>query len=131
MTGSHVPNTRELWLRKQIQDELDDLVDALVDVLDSFDRARDDAGATDPATLLVTYRRIGDQLRTAVAEAGLEAFGAPGDPVDLSRYDVVEVVARADVEADTVVDVVRPGYRKDGRVVRPAEVIVAGQPEEP
>ncbi|MFC4857374.1 nucleotide exchange factor GrpE [Actinophytocola glycyrrhizae] len=114
--------------------ELDSLLDSLIPVLDSFDRLRrgteNGPVPKDPAALLETFGRIGAQLESAVAHAGLLGFGAPGDAVDLDRYRIVDAVPGGGVREDTVVEVLRRGYEKDGRVLRSAEVIVAERDEE-
>lgn len=120
--------------RMELRNELDGLLESLIPVLDSFDRLDSyTSGGTpveDPAALLATCGRIGKQLRSAVAEIGLVSFGQPGDSVDLGDYRVIGTRPSADLMPDTVIGVVRPGYRKDGRIYRSAEVIVAEQPKE-
>lgn len=133
-TDDHWLPARHLLERLELRDEFDGLLTSLIPVLDSFDRLRTHTGggkpADDPEALLATFERIGDQLRAAVADIGMVAFGAKGDPVDLGRYRVLDARQCGDVPEDTVVEVVRPGYQKDGRIFRSAEVIVAEQPKE-
>jgi molecular chaperone GrpE (heat shock protein) len=116
------------------RNELDGIFDSLIPVLDSFDRLRrhtaNGSVPDDSAALLETFGRIGAQLESAVADAGLLGFGAPGDAVDLDRYRIVDAVRTGGVREDTVVEVVRRGYERDGKVLRPAEVIVAERDEE-
>lgn len=134
MTDEYSRLARGMLERLELRDELEDLLQSLIPVLDSFDRidahARDGWSPDDPAALLTTVERIASQLRGALGEAGLVVFGEPGDSVDLSRYEIVGVKEDADAAKDTVVEVVRRGYQRDGRVFRPAEVIVVGQEEE-
>lgn len=120
--------------RMELRNELDSLLESLIPVLDSFDRLDSCAGGgtpvEDPVALLATCGRIGEQLRSAIAGIGLTSFGQPGDSVDLGGYRVMDTRPSADLPPDTVIGVVRPGYRKDGRIYRSAEVIVAEQPKE-
>jgi len=107
---------------------LDALLEDLVDVLDSFDRL---LGPTDGAdgraddladrAMVRSVRGIARQLDRSVTEAGLRRFGAVGDSLDL---DLHVVVGTGPGEDGIVTAVERGGYEKDGRVIRPADVVV-------
>ncbi|TCO62171.1 nucleotide exchange factor GrpE [Actinocrispum wychmicini] len=126
---SRWPLASHLLERMNLRDELDSLLESLIPVLDSFDRlechVNNGKPLDDPADLVVTCVRIGEQMRSALADSGLVPFGARGDSVDLGGYRVIGARPCADLPARTVVEVVRPGYQKDGRIFRSAEVIVA------
>ncbi|MGH3757671.1 nucleotide exchange factor GrpE [Actinophytocola sp.] len=135
MTDDTYRNDAQALLRAiNCRNELDSLLDSLILVLDAFERLRrhTENGSVpgDPAALLETFGRIGAQLESVIADAGLLGFGAPGDVVDLDRYQIIDAVRAGGVREDTVVEVVRRGYERDGRVLRPAEVIVAERDEE-
>lgn len=112
------------------QRELSDLFVSLTDVLDSFDRllaAR--ADSTSAEACLRTCRLIARQLELAGSRAGMSTFGAPGDDVDSGRHAVIEVRAQAGTADGVVVEVLRRGCEWNGRVLRPAEVIVVHNQE--
>ncbi len=107
---------------------LDALLENLVDVLDSFDRLLGPADGPDgqiddraERVMVRSVRGIARQLDRSVAEAGLRRFGAVGDALDL---DLHVVVGTGPGEDGIVTAVERGGYEKDGRVIRPADVVV-------
>ncbi len=59
---------------------------------------------------------------------GVQIIPAQGQPFDPYRHVAVEVEARSDVAPDTVVRVVRQGYRQGDRTLRYAEVVVSRAP---
>jgi molecular chaperone GrpE len=137
VTDDEVHRTQALRVLHAFQGTqvLDSLLESLIVVLDSFDRVLSDPGnsssSNDSAALLVTCGRIAEQLRSAVTAAGLVGFGERGDAFEFHRYMVIDVAQREGIPEDTVVEVVRRGYEKGGKVFRPAEVIVARKLEEP
>lgn len=82
----------------------------------------DDAGGLRQG-VEVTYR----SLRQLLKQEGVEQIEAKGEPFDPVWHDAVGTIPheRVGAEPDTVVEVTQPGYRLDGRLLRPARVIVA------
>ena len=66
-------------------------------------------------------------LEQLLKQEGVERIRAKGETFDPNWHEAVGTVPRERVDAanDTVVDVTQPGYRMDGRLLRPARVIVA------
>jgi molecular chaperone GrpE len=86
----------------------------------------DDAGAR--AALREGLRVLRAQLEATLAGRGVTVDRRTGGPIDGERQRVVEVRAAAPGERPgTVVEVVRPGYALGARIVREAEVVVAGE----
>lgn len=121
--------------RKRTAKDVDRLVtertDALIgdwlEVADSVGRAlaTDGEGAVGDG-----LRAVSDQIASTLARQGVERFGAIGDTFDPERHEAVDVRPAADVPDRTVVEVIRPGYVRDGRVLRPALVAVAQRPRD-
>jgi molecular chaperone GrpE len=65
------------------------------------------------------------KLRTALENTGVERIAAEGQPFDPWEHEAVLHEERDDVAPGTVAAVARPGYRLGGRVLRPAQVVVA------
>ena len=68
------------------------------------------------------------KLEEALGAHGLEAIDAAGKPFDPSVHEAIGHEESAEHPEDTVVQVLRPGYRIRDRVVRPALVKVARRP---
>jgi molecular chaperone GrpE len=71
----------------------------------------------------MTYRSLQQLLK----QEGVEQIEARGEPFDPEWHEAVATVphGEADVDRATVVDVTQRGYRLDGRLLRPARVVVA------
>jgi molecular chaperone GrpE len=97
---------------------------AWLPVLDNLELAAEH-GLTHPNSLLEGVRAVTEQALGVLENLGYPRDDEVGVPFDPSRHDVVEVVDTPDVEPDTVVKVLRPGYGRGSRQLRPAAVAVA------
>jgi molecular chaperone GrpE len=68
---------------------------------------------------------VADELRTALARAGIEAFSPVGEPFDPNEHEAMAAHPSEDAESGTVIEVYQQGYRLNGQVLRPARVVVA------
>ena len=102
---------------------------AILPVLDDFERA---LAALPPERQaedwLEGVRLIERKLRATLESLGLERIEAEGKPFDPWEHEAVLHEERSDVEAGAVAAVARHGYRLGGKVLRPAQVVVAKQP---
>ena len=104
----------------------------LLPVIDALHGARDglpDDDASKP--MREGLALVEQQLQTVFQRYGVSAIEALGKPFDPARHQAMLMVERADVEPQTVCEVMRVGYELHGRVVRPAEVLVAKAPADP
>jgi len=71
------------------------------------------------------------QLKAALAAHGLREINPLGEPFDPHQHEAISHQASPDVAAEHVLKVVRTGYVLNGRLLRPASVIVSsGKPVE-
>ena len=68
------------------------------------------------------------QLKAALANHGLVEIDPAGQPFDPHRHQAISHQPSAGVPAEHVLTVVRPGYALNGRLLRPASVIVSSGP---
>jgi molecular chaperone GrpE len=69
------------------------------------------------------------QLKSALAAHGLKEISPLGQPFDPHQHEAISHEASPDVEAERVLRVVRTGYVLNGRLLRPASVVVSsGKP---
>lgn len=122
--------------RKRTTREREELVErggepmarALLEVLDSFDRALE-AEPADLPSFVDGVRQIRRQLVDALGAQGLKPLPDPkGSPMDPRYHEAVAAVPSSDHEAQTVIQEVQRGYEYRGRVIRPAKVVVAVRP---
>lgn len=106
-----------------------DLLLELLDVVDNFERAlgpvAGSAGDDNPyaAGITAIYR----QLRRLLETNGVAPFESVGAPFDPERHEAVSIVRSDEVAPDHVADELRPGYTWNGKLLRPARVVVAAE----
>jgi molecular chaperone GrpE len=72
---------------------------------------------------------VQQQLKGALAAHGLKEINPMGQPFDPHQHEAISHAPSHDVEAERVLTVVRTGYILNGRLLRPASVIVSsGKP---
>ncbi|GHF39338.1 protein GrpE [Deinococcus metalli] len=96
--------------------------EALMPVYDDLDRAVT-MGAGDPAKLIPGVQAVLGKVLGVFAGLGLEATGKEGETFDPQWHEAIQVVP-GDAD-DVIVQVYQLGFRMDGRLVRPARVVVS------
>lgn len=107
------------------------LLTRLIPALDNFDMARAAADSTDGATvdsLKTGIALVHNQLKAALAEAGLEEIDATHQAFDPNLHEAVSQEESAEIPEGHVVKQLRKGYKLRERLLRPASVIVARKP---
>jgi len=69
------------------------------------------------------------QLKTALANHGLKEINPAGQPFDPHQHEAISKQASKDVKEEHVLTVVRTGYSLNGRLLRPASVVVSSGPD--
>jgi molecular chaperone GrpE len=112
------------------------LLNKLLPVLDHFEMAQTAAQTAEaPAggieSLQAGIAMIQQQLKSVLAEAGLEEIDARGKPFDPTWHEAVAQLETADAPEGQVFQQIRKGYKLRNRLLRPAAVIVARKPAAP
>ena len=105
-----------------------DLLSGILPVLDNLERALQAAADPDDQ-LAVGVGMVRSQLLETLGRAGLESVPATGR-FDPRLHEVVACLPSDEFDEGQIVAVVRTGYQADGVVLRPAQVQVAGPPQE-
>src|SRR5437016_10845529 len=100
------------------------LVLALLDVLDDFERALSYAN-TAPASILAGARVIHQRLTDVLRAQGVVSYPSAGQPFDAARHEAVDAVQTDQARSGVVLDELSHGYRWGDEVLRPARVRVA------
>jgi molecular chaperone GrpE len=124
--------------RKRAQREREDfvkfaneqLLSEIIPIMDNFERAFTAAEKV-PEThnFALGVEMILKQLRDALARYGAETIDPAGQPFDPAKHHAAEPVPTTEHPDNTVVEVLQRGYLLNGRVVQPALVRVAVNPE--
>lgn len=98
----------------------------LLPVVDNLQRALDAAAEAPEANAIaegvdLTLRSLLDVLR----KNGIEAVDPAGEPFDPQRHQAMTMVPNPELEPNTVMDVMQKGYTLNGRLLRPAMVVVS------
>jgi molecular chaperone GrpE len=107
------------------------LLQKLIPILDNFEMAQTAAQTAQGdrlASLQSGIAMIQQQLKSTLAETGLEEIDATGKLFDPALHEAVSQQETADVPEGHVVQQLRKGYKLRERLLRPATVIVAKSP---
>ena len=119
-------NARELENARKYG--VEGLATELLAVADSLQMALA-TGAQAPAeSLLEGGRATLKQLQVAMEKYGVSELFPEGEPFDPELHEAMTMQASDSVEPNTVLTVVQSGYQLNGRLLRPARVIVAKEP---
>lgn len=104
-----------------------DLILGMIDIVDSFELAVAAAAEVEgpcsgiAAGFVAIYR----QMKRLLELNGVSAFDSHDEPFDPDRHEAVGVEPVAGTEPGRVLNEVRRGYTLNGRLLRPARVIVS------
>ncbi|MGO1318237.1 MAG: nucleotide exchange factor GrpE [Cellulomonadaceae bacterium] len=99
---------------------VEDVLTALLPVLDDVDRARQHSELSGP------FVAIAEKLDAALAKFGVERYGEVGEEFDPTVHEALMHAESPEADAARVQHVIEPGYRIGDKVVRPARVAVVG-----
>jgi molecular chaperone GrpE len=97
----------------------------LIPVLDSLELAVQSGEKADARTLVEGQKATLRLLTRAFEKLGITELDPKGEKFDPNRHEAMLVQEAPNAAPDSVVQVVQRGYELNGRVLRPARVIVA------
>jgi molecular chaperone GrpE len=97
----------------------------LLPVQDSLELAVQNASKGDVRSLAQGQEATLKLLGKALDKIGVVAIDPRGEPFDPARHEAMLAQESATAEPNSVLQVVQPGYEINGRLLRPARVIVA------
>lgn len=100
----------------------------LLPVKDSLELAVQNAGRADLKSLIEGQQATLQLLSKALEKLGVSVIDPQGEPFDPARHEAMMAQESATAEPNSVLQVVQPGYELNGRLLRPARVIVAKAP---
>jgi molecular chaperone GrpE len=122
--------------RKRMERELDNtrkyaierFAQELVSVADSLEAGINAGTASSGSALLEGSTATLKQLLRAFDKAGIKVIDPMGQPFDPAWHEAMVAQESADAPANSVLSVIQKGYSLNGRLLRPARVIVAKAP---
>lgn len=97
----------------------------LLDVRDSLEMGLAAADSADADALREGSEATLKLLQSVMERFGVEQIDPTGEPFDPELHEAMTMQPSADAEPDSVLSVIQKGYSLNGRLLRPARVIVA------
>ena len=105
------------------------LATALLPVRDSLEAGLASSEQASVEALLDGQRATLRLLDAAFEQVGIEELDPQGEPFDPAKHEAMTVAPSQTAEPDSVLTVVQKGYAVHDRLLRPARVIVAREPD--
>jgi molecular chaperone GrpE len=83
----------------------------------------------DLTTLIGGIEMVLTQFKSALASHGLKEINPLGLPFDANLHESISAETSREIPEGNVVTVVRPGFTLNGRLLRPASVVVSSGPD--
>jgi molecular chaperone GrpE len=100
----------------------------LLAVKDSLEMGLAAADTADAESLLAGSEATLKLLAGSLERFGISEIDPEGEPFDPERHEAMTMQPSAEVEPGSVLTVIQKGYVLNGRLLRPARVIVASEP---
>ncbi len=132
----NVRRRAEIDVEKAHKFALEKFVKELLPVADSLEKAVESTEGHEESGELVASIREGVEMTLNLFMSSLKKFNVEqlnpvGEPFDPQQHEAMSMVPAPDAEPNSVVAVVQKGYLLNGRVVRPAMVMVAKSEDAP
>ncbi len=131
--GAEMQNLRrraDLDVEKAHKFALEKFTGELLPVMDSLERALDAAQSDNPdiSAMVEGIELTLSMFLTALKKFNVEQVSPEGEPFDPQLHQAMSLVENPSAEPNSVMHVMQKGYLLNGRLVRPAMVIVAKAP---
>ena len=102
----------------------------LLEILDNFSRAIEaDKKESDPKVIVRGIEMIYDQLTKMLQRYEVVPIDAENSDFDPNVHDAMQQVPTADHKPGIVIQEIQKGYKYRDRILRPARVVVASEPD--
>jgi molecular chaperone GrpE len=110
-------------IERRVAERSEEITSEWLEAVDSVERAlRMEPPANELAAGL---RAVLEQMEAILERQGVQRLGAAGERFDPELHDAVGVQETDEVPDRTILEVARSGYSLDGKVLRPAQVVVS------
>ena len=123
-TARDVENAHKFGVEKFVQNLLP-VVDSLEKAIEVTEQASGDNVEAIAEGMRLCHKLMVDTL----IKEGVEIVDPAGEPFDPNEHQAMSMVESADMEPNSVLAVVQKGCKLNGRLVRPAMVMVTKAPQ--
>ncbi|RUM62223.1 MAG: nucleotide exchange factor GrpE [Persephonella sp.] len=124
----------KIRMRKEKEEAKDEgalrVIKSFIEIVDNFEKALESAKtATDINAFIKGVQMIHYQLNRFLQDHGMEKIEVCGEfnPIE---HEAIETVKAEEHQPNSIVKVIQTGYKYKGKVIRPAKVVVAVEPNE-
>lgn len=121
-----VANAHKYGVEKFVQNLLP-VVDSLEKAIEAAEQSESKAESDD--AILEGVRLCHKLFLDVLAKQNVEVVDPQGEPFDPNEHEAMSMVEHAEMEPNSVVNVIQKGYKLNGRLVRPAMVMVSRAPQ--
>jgi molecular chaperone GrpE len=133
-TAAELDNVRKRAARDVEQAHkfaLERFAQELLGVADSLELAVASGASADAASLAAGQEATLRLLKSTFAKFAINEINPVGEPFDPERHEAMVMQPSDTAEPNSVLQVIQRGYELNGRLLRPARVIVARTPDGP
>jgi molecular chaperone GrpE len=125
--AQNVQRRAEQDVEKARKFALEQFTKDLLPVVDNLERALESAGGDEEVIKPIAegVELTLKSLQDALAKFKIEAVDPQGEPFDPNLHQAMSMVENNEVEPNTVIAVMQKGYTLNGRLMRPAMVMVS------
>lgn len=105
------------------------LVEDLLPVVDNLDRALANMDAEAPPAITEGLELTRKSFLNSLQKHGVTQIEPVGQPFDPEQHQAVAMLPNADLEPNSILEVHQKGYSLNGRLLRPAMVVVSKAPD--
>jgi len=129
----NVRRRAEIDVEKAHKYALEKFVKELLPVADSLEKAVENSAGEDEFIVRIRegMEMTLDLFLSTLRKFNVEQLNPVGEPFDPQQHEAMSMVPAPDAEPNTVISVMQKGYTLNGRLVRPAMVVVAKAQEPP
>lgn len=109
---------------------LERIIGDLLDVRDSLEMSLSAGDEVSVVSLKEGHETTLKLLVTVMQRFGVEEINPEGEPFDPNRHEAMTMQPSADAEPGSILTIFQKGYALNGRLLRPARVVVASEPAE-
>lgn len=121
-----VANAHKYGLEKFLQSLLP-VVDSLEKAIEAAEQSESKEESDD--AILEGVRLCHKLFLDVLTKQNVEVVDPEGEPFDPNEHEAMSMVEHAEMEPNSVVNVIQKGYKLNGRLVRPAMVMVSRAPQ--
>ena len=101
------------------------VVESIFPVLDNFEFGIESAKKHGASEIISGFQMVCSQLKNVLENFGVMQINPAGEDFDATKHDCIRMESSDCIDYGKIISVVRSGYVLNGKIVRPASVIIS------